>query len=166
MSQDPTDRLIRELIRTRREATSGEVERIVNRMATAPFMPTVRVPPRDRALYHRDRTVGIREDSLFYHLAKRVSEGQWRFGTIEAEYLRDLRDAVSNADARLVVYALGSGNFAAILAGNTVAETRLGEVSEDYIFVVYSADRGRILSGYQVSGIETINISENPLWLK
>ncbi len=36
-SQDPTERLIRELIRTRGEATPAEIERIVNRMATAPL---------------------------------------------------------------------------------------------------------------------------------
>ena len=166
LSWDPTDRLIRDLIQTRREATAEEIDRIVRRMATAPFMGVVRVPTRDRGLSYLGRTVGTREDSLFYHLAKRVSEGQWRSGTTETEYLRDLRDAVSDPEARLVVYALEGGNFAAVLAENSVPDTRLGDEPEAYVFVVYSANRGRIFSGYQASSIETISVSENPLWLR
>lgn len=166
VSQDPTDRLIRELIRTRREATTEEVEWVIDRIAAAPFMGEVRVPTRDRGLSYQGRTVGTREDSLFYHLAKRVSEGQWRSGTTETEYLRDLRDAVSAPEARLVVYALENGNVAAVLTGNSVPETRLGDDPEAYVFVVYSANRGRIFSGYQASSIETINVSETPLWLR
>jgi hypothetical protein len=53
-----------------------------------------------------------------------------------------------------------------VLAENNVPETELGDEPENYIFVVYSANPARLLSGYQASGIETINIPENPFWLE
>jgi hypothetical protein len=73
---DPAHHLIREILRTREPATGEEAGRILERIARAPFMGEVRVPPRHRSLRHGDREVRTREDSLFYHLAKRVDEGQ------------------------------------------------------------------------------------------
>jgi hypothetical protein len=110
--------------------------------------------------------VGNREDSLFYHLARRVDEGQWEEGTMEEEYLLDLRSTASDPSARLVLYTLKGGNVAAILSDNVVPQDRRGPDSLDHLFVVYSADRGRIISGYQVSGLEQVNVSGDPLWLR
>lgn len=163
ISQDSTDRLIRYLIRTRREATPEEIERIVTRMAAAPFMGAVHVPPRDRGLNYQGRTVGAREESLFYHLAKRVGERQWTEDTTEEQYLQDLRDAIRSPEASLVLYKLRGGNLAATLSPN---QKRRGSNSLAYVFVVHSADRGRLATGYQASGFGMINVSENPLWLK
>ncbi len=165
-SDHPTDRMIRELLRTYRESTWEEIGRILDRIASAPFIREVRVPSRDRGLSYLGRTVGARADSRFYHLAKRVAEGQWANGTTEEEYSGDLKDAARNPAARPVLYRYRGGNLAAVLAPNEIPERRRGSGSLGYVFVVYSADRARIVSGYQVSGVGEVKISGNPLWLK
>jgi len=35
-----------------------------------------------------------------------------------------------------------------------------------FVFVIYAADRGRIVSGYQASGVEAIAIPDDVQWLK
>ena len=73
LSQHPADRLIRELIRGRRQATRPEVERIIERMATAPFAThLVTVPPDERGARYLRRILRTRVDSATYHLIKRV----------------------------------------------------------------------------------------------
>ena len=73
LSGHPVDRLIRELIGTRREATGDEIEQIVERLATAPFHPAVLpVPIHLRGLVFQGRTIGERADALTCHLIKRV----------------------------------------------------------------------------------------------
>ncbi len=165
-SGDPADYLIREILRTREPATGEEAGRILQRIAGAPFMGEVRVPPRHRSLRYGDREVRVKEDSLFYHLAKRVDEGQWAEGTTDDEYLEDLRSAAQDPSARLVLYTLRGGNVAAVVSDNPVPEGRRGPDALDYLFVAYSADRATIITGYQVSGVETLTLSEDPLWLR
>lgn len=164
--EDPTDRLIGEILRTRQSATQDEADRILERIATAPFMGEIRVPPRHRGLRYGGREVRAKENSLFYHLAKRVDEGQWAERTLEGSYLEDLRSAATDPSARLVLYTLRGGNVAAIISDNPVPEERRGPDALDYLFVAYSADRATIITGYQVSSIETLNLSEDPLWLR
>lgn len=164
--EDPTDRLIREVLRTRRDASRDEIDGILERIAEAPFMGEVRVPPRHRDLRLGDREVRAREDSLFYHLAKRIDEGQWAEGTTEEEYLEDLRAAARDTYARLALYTLRGGAIAAVLAENPVPEERRGPDALGHLFVAYSADRATIITGYQVSGEETLTLSEDPLWLR
>lgn len=79
LSQHPADRLIRELIQTGRAATEDEIERIVERMATAPFdTRIVRVRVAARGVSYRGQTLGARADSLTFHLVKRVAlDRQW-----------------------------------------------------------------------------------------
>lgn len=163
---DPADYLIREILRTREPATGEEARRILERIAGAPFMGEVRVPPRHRGLRHGGREVRDREESLFYHLAKRVDEGQWAEGITGEEYLEDLRSAAQDPSARLVLYTLRGGNIAAVISDNPVPEGRRGPDALEYLFVAYSADRATIITGYQVSGVETLNLSEDPLWLR
>ena len=78
MSQHPTDLLIRELIGTQRAATADDIRQIIDRIAAAPFEPrTLGVPNDERGMVYLNRVTGAREDSLFYHLFKRVVvEGQ------------------------------------------------------------------------------------------
>lgn len=168
VSQHPVDVLIRELIRTRRPVTGDEIEQIINRIADVPFNPDmVAVPRKHRGLRYQGRVVRERDDSLFVHLVQRVLlEDQWKDGTSAEEYLGDLRAAILDTRARLVVYHRRGGSIAGIFATNSVPITRRGAKQEPYLYVVYSADRGIIVSGYQVSGVEQINISGEPLWLR
>ncbi len=166
-SRHPVDQLIRELIDSRRAATPDEVARIVERMAVAPFDPEI-VPVRlkDRGIVYQQRALTNRASSLFYHLVKRVIvEQQWSEGTTESDYLHDIRDAIRNQPARLVVYRRHGGAVAAVCAPNTVVALRRGPEEHPWIFVIYSADRGVIVSGYQVSSLNTVSIPEDRQWL-
>jgi len=144
LSQHPADRLIRELILTERDATRSEVGRIIERMATAAF-------PRARP-----------------HLAKRLLEGLWAEHTTEDVYLADLRRGIQSPDARLLLYTRRGGHIAAVLAGTAQALPRchLGAQWLPLLFVVYSADRGIIVSGYQTRVLTDIAVPEGARWLR
>lgn len=76
------NRLIRELIENRRDATPEEVEQIIERMATAPpDRRALPVPRRLRGSNYLGRTLGARTDAFFRHLIQRVvDEQQWTWG--------------------------------------------------------------------------------------
>ena len=170
MSQHPVDVLIRDLIQSARSATAAEIEQIVERMASAPFEPrNMRVPVEHRGLSYLGRTLGARESALFYHLVKRlVVERQWARGTTEVHYLADLRHAVRDSLARLTIYRRRSGHLAATVTptDRAVASIRRGPRSLPELVVIYSADRGIIVTGYQVSKREQAQIPEEALWLR
>jgi hypothetical protein len=127
----------------------------------------VRVPVALRGMSYRGRPLGRRAGSLAVHLLTRVLlDQQWADVTTEADYLDDLRRAVRDAAARLAAYERRGGPMAASLAPNTVPPIRRGVKSLPWLFVVYSADRGSIISAYQVSGLEEVRISGDIRWLK
>lgn len=144
-ARHPADRLIRDILASGREATWEEAAPIVQRMAEARF-PTIRA-----------------------HLRKRVDrEDQWAAGTTEAEYLADLRRAIQDTASRLAVYERRGGHMAAVLAetARIVTGNRQGPASLPLTFVIYSADRGILVTGYQASSISTITVPEDITWLK
>ncbi len=169
-SRHPTDRLIRELIRARRAAIVAEVALIIDRMATAPFDPRLRkVRVKERGIPYRGRRVAAHEDSLFHHLVKRVLiEQQWADGTTEDQYLVDLRRAVRSAVARLVVYNDRDGPLAATISPTAavVPTERQGVNPLPNLLVVYSADRGVLITGYQFSSLAHVRLPEEVVWLK
>jgi len=170
LSRHPTDRLIRELIQTGRPATEDEIGRIVDRMAAMPFdRCIIPVPTTLRGQTYRGHTLGAREDSLTYHLTKRVvDERQWLDGTTADEYLADLRRAVRAPSARLATYERRGGHIAVTMTPTSAAvpSVRRTPASLPDVLVVYSADRGIILSGYQVSSLDQTGIPDEARWLK
>ncbi len=144
LSQDTADLLIRDLIWTGRAATAEEIDRITQRMASSPF-PALRA-----------------------HLARRLIERQWIVGTTEQEYVDDLRRAIRDDAARVAVYRRRGGNLAAVLAPSEriLPTQRRGARWLPVLFVVYSADRDIILSGYQASSLRTIALPEDIRWLR
>lgn len=143
LSQYPDDRLIRELIATGRDASPEEIAQIIERVATAPFNPDVH-PIRvvERGTTYAGETLGPRAKSLTFHLIKRVViEDQWADGTTAAQYLADVRAAVREPSGRL------KKTFHSLL-------------------VIYSADRGIIVTGYQFSSFAETSIPEEARWLK
>ncbi len=46
-----------------------------------------------------------------------------------------------------------------------VPASRQGSLSLPWLFVVYSADRGIIVTGYQVASLDEISIPEGTRWL-
>lgn len=168
-SQHPTDVLIRELIRGERRATDEEIARIVERMATAPFgRGTVHVRLEEREATYRGQMLGARADSLTYHLTKRVViERQWVPGTTAGQYVADLRRAVRAPSVRLAVYNRHAGHLAAALTPTDLVlpAQRRGARALPELLVIYSADRGIIVTGYQITGLETASIPEEARWL-
>lgn len=169
LSSHPVDRLIREIIVADRQASPEEIGDIVERIASAPFdpRPDVVVATKDRGLSYLGHVLGPRAPALTYHLAKRViDDRQWAFGTTAADYLADLHAAVRSFDTRFALYRRRGGHMAACLAANRVVPRRLGPDSERFVLVVFSADRGTIITGYQTSFELPANIPEDALWLK
>ena len=144
LSKHPTDVLIRALAQRQLNPTAQNVIHIVERMAEAPF-PTVSS-----------------------HLWRRLRDEQWSRDTTEDQYLDDLRRAVRHRDTRICIYQRRGGNLAAALAAThlVVQPCRLGDCSEQLLFVVYSADRGIIISGYQVSSLEALGLPKEVVWLR
>ncbi len=169
-SQHPVDRLIRELIQTGRAATPDEVERIVERMATAPFdTRLVRVRLTARGASYQGHTLGARADSLTFHLVKRVVlDQQWATGTTADQYVADLRRAVRVPASHLAVYERQGGSIAAIVTSTdqVLPSARRGPAELPNLVVIYSADRGIIVSGYQFSTLERTSVPQEARWLK
>jgi hypothetical protein len=167
-SDHPVDQLIRELIRTERAVLPAELGQIRERIATAPFNPQIRnVPEEQRGTSYQGRRVQAREPSLFQHLVKRVlDERQWAVGTSEAEYQHDLRSA-ARAATRVALYHARGGHLASAIArtDEAVPLARRGPRTLPLLLVVYSADRGTILTGYQISALQAATIPREARWL-
>lgn len=138
-------------------------------MAVAPFDgQIVRVPVAERGVRYGGTTLGARSDALAYHLVKRVVlEQKWMVGTTANEYLADLSAAILHPSARLVVYARRGGHVAATVTptDQVLPRERRGPRPGQLMLVVYAADRGMIVTGYQVSGLETASVPEDAQWL-
>jgi hypothetical protein len=93
-----------------------------------------------------------------------VDDDQWAFGTTAAEYLADLWQAARSPDARIVLYQRRGGCLAAIIAQNRIPAERRGADALPWLLVVFSADRGTIITGYQTSSDMLSNIPEDGLW--
>ena len=166
----PVDHLIAELLETDRDASPDDVRRIIERMATAPFDSRLtRVPISDRGLAYQGHVVAARETSLVVHLVRRVLlDRQWAEGTTAEQYVTDLRRAVRSQHTSLAVYGRRGGRLAATLT-RTVQAVPASQRGPDWLpelLVVYSADRGMIVTGYQVSGRQVIHIPEGARWLQ
>jgi hypothetical protein len=167
LSQHPVDRLIRDLIDTGRQATAEEIAQILDRMATAPFEPReAPVPAALQGTSYLGRPLGNRASALLVHLVQRVLvEEQWSYGTTEHDYLSDLRQAVQGPPARLVIYRRRGGHIAGVFLANVVPPGRRGPKTLLWLYVVYSADRGIIVSGYQVSSLQEVRMPGDARWL-
>ena len=169
-SRNPVDILIRDLIRTGRTGTSDELDRIIDHMAAAPFSrESIRVPIDERGTWYQGHQLAARAESLSYHLVKRVViEQQWVDGTSAAQYVEDVRRAVRHPSARLTVYERRGGYLAATVTPTDVVLTpaRRGVKPERQLLVIYSADRGIIVTGYQFSELSETGIPSEARWLK
>jgi hypothetical protein len=170
MNQDPVDRLIQELVHLRRQPAPAEITSILERIATAPFTTDIRrVPQRDRGYSYQGHTLGMRADSLTYHLTKRVViEEQWAHGTTAAQYLADLRAAVRAPSARLCLYAHGPETVAVTVApiNEVLPRGRRGSKPQSLVLVIYNASRSALITGYQVSSVAATSIPPGALWLR
>ncbi|MCX6022384.1 MAG: hypothetical protein NTZ05_11780 [Chloroflexi bacterium] len=170
LSPHPTDRLMRDLITTGRAATPEDVRQIIERMATAPFdqrVLSVDGPLRGK-LFQGSR-IGFQEDSVRLHLMRRVLvDYRWTDTTSVEQYLSDMRNAVRHSTSRLAVYRRRGGSMALIVTPTheVLALERRSEKSLGLLAVLHSADRGIMVSGYQISGLSELALPEDIQWLK
>ncbi|MFN8514462.1 MAG: hypothetical protein U0841_18105 [Chloroflexia bacterium] len=106
---------------------------------------------------------------ILYHLIKRVAiSEQWADGATFDSYLSDLRRAILAPTARLLVYERRGGAIAATITptDDVLESARQGSGSLPNLLVVYSADRGAIITGYQYSTWSSTGLPEEVVWLK
>jgi hypothetical protein len=169
-SPHPIDELIVRLIRDQIDPSPEDVQRIVDRMASAPFnQRAVRVPGLDRGLSYGGIVIGRLADPLALNLAKRVEQDeQWADGTTTEGYLADLRRAVQHPRARILVYERSADYVSATISPTieVVPDHRRGERLLPHLLVVYSATFGNIRTGYMYSDFSTLNMPEAIRWLR
>ncbi len=113
------------------------------------------------------RELRAREDSLTAHVAARVlRDKQWREGSTKEDFLSDVRRVFLHPDIALAVYETRRTNFAGAVAPKTVPANRRGSDAGDYIVVLYSADRGRIITTYQAEDENSTRIPERARWIR
>ena len=104
--------------------------------------------------------------TLTQHVLKRINEQQWSAGTTEDEYLAQLRAGAGAAKSVVVCTARG-GSIALLVAATETAVPPFarGASTEPLLAVVFSADRGSIITGYQVSSLARLRIPVDAIWL-
>jgi len=169
-SNHPTDILMRDIIQQDRTPTPDELRQIRAHIATASFNPAMRrVGRSERGKSYQGIVLGARALSTDYHLVKRVViEQQWAYGTTFAEYLADLRNIVRSGQSSIALYFYRNEHTVMAIAPreSVVAATRTGSRPEQNILVIYSADRGNIITGYQFSELSEVDLPEGVRWHK
>lgn len=145
MSGHAVDDLIRELALTRGPASGLEMATIRAHVAGAEFLSA---------------------DSLEGHLEKRKIDGQWAVSTTADEYLLDAQSAARSAST-VAVYFRRGGSLAALVGSTAdiVPTSRLGPRCQPNLLVVYSADRGKVISAYQFSSLAQLALPGDTRWL-
>lgn len=89
-------------------------------------------------------------------------------GTAAQQYVADLRQAVRSVTARLIVFERRGGFIAATITetDRVISAERQGPSVLSNLLVVYSADRGTILTGYQFFTLTQTGIPRGARWLK
>jgi len=143
------DILIREIIASPRPGHPAESQTILAHIAVSGFGP--------------------RQGDLDRHLVKRVqAEGQWAPETTADDYLDCLHAAARHPHAQLVLFEDRGGTIGAVIAPTRfVVPTRLlGRNLAPLVLVVYSADRGMIITGYQFTQFARIRVPDTAQWLR
>ena len=93
--------------------------------------------------------MGQAEPSVIAHLVKRVLvEKQWADDVTVDEYLAHLHGVVRQPDLRVAVYRGRDRRvFLGLLSPNRIPNNRLGERYAAFLWVVYAADYGKIVTG-------------------
>jgi len=166
--QEEPNRLIRELVGTKKTLSDKQWERVFDHVSQAGFATRqVAVEKELHGVIFQGQPLKARAGSLRAHLAKRVLlEGQWAEGTTAEQYLTDLKSVINAPDLQKAVYRSKDGQIVLGLLGrNRLPPERMGKNPKQFLWVIYSTDYGTITSGYQVSGIEWIRVPEGVRWM-
>jgi hypothetical protein len=167
----PADLLIHALIARPCPATEQEIGLITGRIASAPFNEDMQnVPVLLRGLDYQGVILGTQMTSLALHFIQHVEvEKQWATGTTINAYTDSLHRAVRDPEVRIALYRQwGMRDIAAaIVPTKRVLDSgQMGSGALPNILVVYRADRGMLISGYQFSTMDTVRIPRDAVWLR
>lgn len=169
---DPIDGIVKGILDGSRQPTGEDVSAIITRMATAPSDARRRdlsQPLLDLIRQHGQNAPAWPTE-FTHHWAKHVlGDGQWESSTSEAIYFHDLRQAILHPRSRLVLHRLPNGRSRAIVITYTshiIPLERLGPKYGPELVVVYSADTGKILTGYMVKFSSDITSRPGTIWLR
>lgn len=108
--------------------------------------------------------------SLALHFIQHVEiEKQWAAGTTIDAYIESLHRAARNPEARIALYRQwGMRDIAAAIVPTkkVLDSSQIGSGTLPNLLVVYRADRGMLISGYQFSTMDTVHIPKDAVWLK
>lgn len=167
----PADLLIHELITRPRPATEQEIRLITGRIADAPFNRDLqKVPVPLRGLDYRGGALGTQMTSLVLHFIQHVEiEKQWATGTTIDGYIESLHRVAREPEAQIALYRQwGTRDIAVIImpTKKVLNSRQMGSGTLPNLLVVYRADRGMLVSGYQFSTTDDVRIPKDAVWLK
>jgi len=166
VSNHPVDQMIRDMIARQYTPTVTDLQRILAHIAQADFYQRSYKISKVVGQNYLGRTINAEEQGLFAHLIKRVLiEKQWAWGTTKQDYLDDLHRMVQQEGNQVGIGIQRKENNVIVFGGNGIPMERRGEEALGSMVVVYSADRGKIISGYQISSLRTVRIPEDVQWL-
>lgn len=171
MTTHPVDDLIIDLVSSHRQPTQDEKRQIIMRVSVAPFRPErIRFDPATWSIIEgqtlQSHTFNRRrEDSILAHWGKRILvDHEWSADVTPHGYETDLRLAVTHTTAIHFGHSLTQGIQVGTLADNFLPMIRTGRGRKPYIYVVYSATHGCLLTGYQTTA-SNINHGGDLIWL-
>jgi len=161
-SANLVDQRIRQIVAGSRSPSIEDVVMIQQRAASATFYRSEANTPNDLVGMQLPdgHVIGERERSIYIHLAKRIQQGQWDRSTSPEGYLNDLQAFTKRDDVQVLLYERRGGNMAAFIG----PAPQGGD--ESNMIVIYSADRGMIVSGYRFGNFSDLNLGTNQRWLR
>lgn len=175
-SDDPLDWAVRRALFQGETLDRQTAEALLARVSGAAFAEhTVRPYTGIRGQSYLGVELRGRVPSVDAHVAKRVLfDREWAYGTTAGEYVRDLQRAVQQAEfATMHVEYPNSVNrvYAVQVFAQTaeaVPRERLGPKHKPWVCVIYSANHGKIVSGYQMldNDVEQLRAERVVLWTR
>jgi len=149
-------------------STEEEIKQILDHVAKAPFASRpVAVDKPIRGQVFQGRALSAKENSIRAHLAKLVlSDNHWSEHTTAEQYFTDLKTVIWSPGLRRAVYrSIDDQVVLGLFGKHNLPTKRLGKTPKRFLWVVYSTDYGTITTGYQVSGIDEVNVPESARWI-
>lgn len=149
-----------------RDLSPQEINRIRETVAQMPFASkTVKILSEHRGVRFQGQVFGKFVQTDIYHLFKRIEDGQWKSGTTVAEYLGDLRKAISDPEGKIATYFHQGNPVLGFFCQNKIDPSHFGEHPEAYLYIVYSINQHAIITGYQASELTKLSL-EGARWIK
>lgn len=167
LSDHEIDVLIRQIITGQHQPSDEDRVLIVRHIVSVKFDDRPFRVPENLRIADTQSVLGERVSSFHLHYIRRVVvELQWAQTVSPADFLNDLRAAFAHESSRLGVYARRGGKIAIAVAptNEIIPVHHLGIGTLPMLLVVYSADRGVIVSGYQFSDWSLVAIPGDVRW--